>query len=294
MRRLLIAVSLLALGGIVAVFGVGGALTAPSPNIVGPPPPDIPVESVLLRTPGDQPLKGWFLAGRRGKGVIVLLHGLRADRRSMLGRARFLYRAGYSVLMIDFQAHGESPGEQITFGYRESENAIAAVRYARKRLPGERLGVIGVSLGAAASLMGKRHLPVDVLVLEAVYSSLEKAVENRIAIVLGDAGRFLSPLLLWQVKPRLGFDPDELSPVDRISRIKAPVLIIAGGKDDRTTLPESRNLFRNAPEPKKLWVIERARHQDFHRYAPKQYERRVLAFLDRYMRSARAPQSSSP
>lgn len=294
MRRLYIAISLSVLCGIVVVFWVGRALTAPNPNIVGPPPQDLPVESVLLRGAGDQLLKGWFLAGRQGKGVVVLLHGLRADRRSMLGRARFLYRAGYSILMIDFQAHGESPGAQITFGYRESENAIAAVRYVRKRMPGERLGVIGVSLGGAASLVGKRRLPVDVFVLEAVYSSLEKAVENRMAVVLGDAGRFLSPLLLWQVKPRLGFDPDELSPVDRISRIRAPVLIIAGGKDDRTTLPDSRNLFRNAPEPKKLWVLERAKHQDFHRYAPQQYERRVLAFLDRYMRLSPPPQSSSP
>ncbi len=72
------------------------------------------------------------------------------------------------------------------------------------------------------------------------------------------------------------------------------VLIIAGGKDDRTTLPESRKLFQKAPEPKMLWVVEGAGHQDFHRYAPKQYERRVLAFLDRYIRSSPPPQSSSP
>lgn len=204
----------------------------------------------------------------------------------MLGRARFLHDAGYSVFLIDFQGHGESPGKEITFGYRESGDAAAAVQYVRRRYPGERVGVVGVSLGGAASLVGDAVLDVDAMVLEAVYSTLKRAVENRIAIAIGDFGRFLAPLLLWQVKPRLGFDPGELSPVNRISRIRSPVLIIAGGRDARTTLAESRALFRNAPEPKTLWVIEQARHQDFHRFATEQYERKVLAFLDRYMRVA--------
>jgi len=285
MRRLILAIGAPAFAGFAVVLWVGGALTAPNLKHVGPPPRDMPVESVSFLGSDGNRLAGWLLSGGRGRGVIVLLHGIRADRRSMLGRARFLYRAGYSVLSIDFQGHGESPGTEITFGYRESKDAVAAVRYVRKRFPGERIGVIGVSLGGAASLVGDAVLPVDAMILEAVYSTLERAVENRIAIILGDFGRFLAPLLLWQVKPRLGFDPGNLSPLDRISRIKSPVLIIAGGCDARTTLAESRALFRNAPDPKTLWVIEEAKHQDFHRFVPERYERRVLAFLDRHMQS---------
>lgn len=288
MRRLILAVGLPVVAGFAVVLWVGGALTAPHPRNIGPPPRDIPTENVSFYGLQGNRLEGWLLAGQPGKGVIVLLHGVRADRRSMLGRARFLHGAGYSVFLFDFQGHGESPGTEITFGYRESGDAAAAVQYVRRRFPGERVGVIGVSLGGAASLVGDAVLDVDALVLEAVYSTLERAVENRMAIALGDFGRFLAPLLLWQVKPRLGFDPGKLSPFDRISRIKSPVLIIAGARDARTTLAESHALFRSAPEPKALWIIEQARHQDFHRVVTEQYERRVLAFLNRYMSAGAA------
>jgi len=51
---------------------------------------------------------------------VLLLHGVRADRREMLGRARFLNRLGYGILLIDLPAHGESPDDHITFGAREA------------------------------------------------------------------------------------------------------------------------------------------------------------------------------
>ena len=40
-------------------------------------------------------VSGWLIPGRPRAGVVLLLHGVRADRREMLGRARFLNRLGY-------------------------------------------------------------------------------------------------------------------------------------------------------------------------------------------------------
>ncbi len=50
------------------------------------------------------------VSGQKGKGAVLLLHGVRADRREMLNRARFLKEEGYSVLLIDLPSHGESDG----------------------------------------------------------------------------------------------------------------------------------------------------------------------------------------
>lgn len=58
----------------------------------------------------------------------------------MLDRARFLSAAGFAVLLFDFQAHGESPGEHITFGYLESRDAQAAVEFLRTQAQVERIG----------------------------------------------------------------------------------------------------------------------------------------------------------
>ncbi len=60
------------------------------------------------------------------RGWVVLVHGIRANRDSMLSRARLLYQQSYSIVMIDLQAHGESSGEMICLGHRESHDVKAA------------------------------------------------------------------------------------------------------------------------------------------------------------------------
>jgi fermentation-respiration switch protein FrsA (DUF1100 family) len=197
----------------------------------------------------------------------------------MVPRARFLHSAGYAVLAFDLQAHGESGGEAITFGSRESLDARSAVAWLRARAPSEPIGAIGASLGGAAAVLADPPLDLQALVLEAVYTNLEDATANRIALRLGPPGRWLTPLLLWQLRPRLGIDPAELSPVRHIAGVHCPVLVIAGTEDRHTTLEQSRALFAAANEPKELWEIPGAAHVDLAAFAPEEYQRRVLAFF---------------
>jgi uncharacterized protein len=76
-------------------------------------------------------------------------------------RAEFLRLAGYSTLLIDFQGTGESAGEAITFGWLECFDVLAAVNYLKGRLPDERVGVIGLSLGGTATLLATPPLEID-------------------------------------------------------------------------------------------------------------------------------------
>ncbi len=213
------------------------------------------------------------------------MHGIRANRLEMLERARFLHAEGFSVLLFDFQASGASSGQHITFGHLESADARSAFEFLRAKTPGERIGVIGLSLGGASAILANPPVEADAMVLEAVYSSFGKAVENRLVMRCGRLCTYFSPLLTWQVKPRLGFDPAVLQPAARISRLHAPVLLIAGEQDQHATLEDMKQIFANANEPKELWVVEGAPHADFHRVAKAEYERRVLAFLSRTLRN---------
>jgi fermentation-respiration switch protein FrsA (DUF1100 family) len=206
----------------------------------------------------------------------------------MVDRAAFLHRAGYSLLLFDAQAHGESPGQQITFGYLESLDTRAAVSFLHAEVPAERIGYLGVSQGGAAALIGTPPLAVQALILEAVYPTLREAVSNRIRIRLGPLAPLLAPLLLAQIQPRLGVDPDSIAPIEGIRHIRAPLLLIAGERDRHTLLTESERLFEAAPEPKTLWVVPGAAHVDFHRVDPARYERRILDFLARTLREGAA------
>lgn len=212
------------------------------------------------------------------------MHGVHANRLSMIGRARMLHGAGFSVLLFDFQAHGESTGKRITFGHLEALDAAAAVAFARQRLPREKIGAIGSSLGGAAALLGEKPLPVDALVLEAVYPDIDTATANRIHAALGaPIGSLvsgpLSRLFDFLLPPILGFAPAELRPIDHIADAVAPVLIVSGTRDTRTAVPETVAMFDRAHEPKSLWLVEGAGHVDLERYAPEAYRAHVLAFL---------------
>ncbi len=249
--------------------------------MIGPPPDDlVGAELVTIASPSGSQLQGWYIAGRPGGGAVVLLHGVHSNRLSMVRRARLLKAAGFSVL-FDFQAHGESAGERITFGRLEGLDA-AAVAFVRVRAPGERVGAVGSSLGGAAAVLGPAPLAVDALVLESVYSEIGTAVANRIRVVLGPTiGAVVAPPTAWLFEivlpPFLGVLPAELRPIDHMARITAPLMMAIGARDDRTTLAEATAMFARAPEPKTLWVVEGMGHYDLEGYAPDEYRARVLA-----------------
>lgn len=272
-----------AVGALALLWGVGSQLSAPAIQSIGEPPASLGARSVAFSSSSGSSVHAWLVPGVSRRGAIVLAHSVRSNRLEMLGRAAFLRDAGYALLLFDAQAHGESPGQRITFGYLESLDARAAVSFARSAWPLERVGYLGVSQGGAAALLGVEPLAVDALIVEAVYPTLREAIVNRVEIRLGALASFVAPLLLLQVGPRLGVDLDEIAPIDGIRRIRTPLLLIAGAADRHTTQHDSDRLFDAAPAPKEIWVLPDAAHQNFHQKSPVEYERRVLEFFGQHL-----------
>jgi len=233
------------------------------------------VESVLF-----DGVHGWYIPSQGTEVCVLLMHGVHADRRSMMGRALWLRDEGYTSLAIDLQAHGETVGDRITFGYREADSARHAVHYLYSEKSCAKVVTLGSSLGGAASLLGKAPIRVDGYILEAVYPSIEKAVENRLTIRLGPAGAMLAPLLYLQIPLWLDIERTSLQPIAAIKTIKAPILVINGTEDARTTLAEARKLFDHAPDPKFFYPVAGAGHVNLFRYQPETYKKKVITFLN--------------
>jgi len=258
---------------------VGGALCAPANHPVGRP-KDLPVVAVNFESASGTVIHGWLVQPATNRGIVILQHGVRADKSTLIERAKFLARAGYGVLLFDFQAHGESLGKTITFGFLESRDAQAAVAFAKKNFPGKPIGIIGVSLGGAAVLLANPPLDVQALVLESVYPDIISATKDRLEWVLCRPARILSPLLTSQLKPCIGISPDELRPIDGVTKIKTPKLFLAGTKDQRTKFSESLAMFAHAAEPKTFFPVEGADHEDLHHFLGPRYEQLILEFLE--------------
>ena len=275
------------LAGTGGALALGDAMTRPAMRAAGNPPPGLPAIAVRIPTPSGARVAGWFAPGEPGRGAVLLLHGVRGSRHAMTARALFLHRQGLATLAIDLPGHGESPAPRITFGANESHGAAAALAWLAQRCPGERVGAIGVSLGAASLVLARPDPAPAAVVLESMYPTIEEAVADRLATHVGAPAAMLAPALLWQMPWRLGVTPAQLHPIDVLPSLRAPLLVAAGDADRHTTLAETRRLFDAARgEPKALWIVPGAAHVDLHAFARPDYERRVGGFMQDALRRA--------
>lgn len=266
-----------------AFVGVGELLIHPAHQTIGAPPKELNAQAVKLKTRNNGWVAGWFVAGKPGAGAVLLLHGVRGNRYAMVARAKFLHAAGYCALLIDLPAHGESSGDHITFGLHEADGVTAALAYLRDKLPQEKIGVIGVSLGAAALVFSQPATPPHAVILESMYPTIAQATENRLSMRLGYPGKLIAPLFYKQLPWRLGIKTEQLQPITKINNLYAPILIASGTEDQHTTVAETKQINDTANQPKQLWLVDGAAHVDLHAYNPKIYEEKILAFLTKYM-----------
>ena len=283
-----------------SVLAVGLRLSAPAQRVVGPAPASLTgTVAVQIPSASGSLLQAWWLPGRPDQGAVVLLHGVRGSRLALVRRAEVLHANGLGVLLFDFQAHGESPGRRITFGRLEALDAEAAVGFVRQAAPRERVGAIGLSLGAAAALLGPAPLDVDALVVEAVYPDILTALADRLRVALGPvAGPLFTPVLVpafaLLLPPVTGIRPADLRPIDHVGELSAPVLLLSGTADRHTLLTEAEAIYARAPEPKRFWAVPGAGHVDLEHFDPDQYWQHVLPFLSETLTSKHsAPEATA-
>lgn len=284
LRLAMIFSAMLLAGLAISSWIVAGKLVSSANRPVTVPAGELPLESLTLDSDLGGEIAAWYRPAINSAASVVLLHPLRGNRRSMLGRAKLFHDAGVDVLMIDFQAHGESPGKTITMGFREKHDVRAAVEYVQQRNPNHKIGVVGWSLGGASALLAG-PLPIDALVLESVYPTINDAVYDRVDMQASWLKHILAPALLLQMQPRFGISPGELRPIDFVGSVGCPLLIVSGTNDLHVPIEKTRLMFSAASDPKVLVELEGAGHEDLQRFDPQRYKTEVVAFLTRHLKT---------
>lgn len=289
LTRIVVALAVVVVIVIAATWVAGGDLTNTANRDITRPPADLEASNVTFASSSGALIHAWLSHGQPGQGVILLLHGVRGDRRDMAARAEFLHSKGYTVLLPDFQAHGESRGRRITYGDLESRDVTAALQYLRHKMPDERVGVIGATLGADAFVLAEDRPAVAAVVLEQMYPTIERAVANRARLHLGEVGNLFAPLLMVQMQSHLEIPDNHLRPIERLPKLATPVMFVNGTGDVYSSPSDAKELFALSPAPKELWLVPDAGHVDLYAYAKSEYESRVGGFLDKYVRPRASP-----
>lgn len=238
-----------------------------------------------VRAPDGVMLRGWKVKPNDPNGDWVLLfHGISDNRTGVLGPADFLLDHGYSVVMMDLRAHGQSGG-MLTYGWKEKFDTVAITDALCTTEHVHHLGALGVSLGAAIALQSAAVEPrIEAVVAEDPFATLREVSYDY-------AGLHLSPFLgetlfrpaaiaaLYRLGKVGGFPTNDVSPERAVAVRAFPVFLICGTRDRTIPCRHAERIFRAARGPKELWIAKGAGHASALGAHPVVYEDRVLKFF---------------
>jgi len=249
---------------------------------------NLPAEEITFPSlKSEHQVSGWYIPHTDADATVIVCPGYRGRRSDVLGMSGQLWKAGYNVLAFEYYGHGMVVGKPVTLGYREMNDFLGAVAYAKQRAPQNRLGAIGYSMGASIAIMATARTPeIEVLVADSGFATHRSAIEYAVSrtihlpFVLFD---WFTDLLLWL---RAGYHFNQVEPLRDIGRIAPrPVLIIHGLKDTVVNPEDAKLLYTAAKGPKELWLQPNADHCGSYFEDRAVYVERVIGFLDRTLRT---------
>jgi alpha-beta hydrolase superfamily lysophospholipase len=199
------------------------------------------------------------------KSGIIVSHSFAAtkDRPHLVKLSETLLKEGFTVLRFDFGGCGESENREITVK-DQVDDLKSAISYLRKRDYRE-IGLLGESLGGLISILAyDSQIKAMVLwapVTKAKASSIvqeeelkEKLNKESYIIYKKDGREF-------KISKEYLIERQSVNQQEILSRVKCPVLIIHGNKDDVIPLEHSKEAIQYLSEESKLEIIEEGDHK---------------------------------
>jgi fermentation-respiration switch protein FrsA (DUF1100 family) len=215
-------------------LGERALLYHPDPTHVAPAAAGLPeADEVSLDTADGEKLVAWHVVPRPEKPILLYFHGNAEIISWQPKRFQTLVSDGTGLLAVSYRGYGGSTGEPTEIGLHldaEAAYAFAAARYAA-----ERIVVWGHSIGTGVAVALAAERPIGKLILEAPFTST------------ADLAARIFPIVPVRLLMKDQFRSDEL-----ISRVKAPVLIMHGARDDVIPITFGERLYQLVRSPKKF------------------------------------------
>jgi len=234
----------------------------------------LPFEDVTIDVEPGVKIHGWFIKGSKEPSVATLLfsHGNAGNIADRLDRVLSWRDLGVDFLLYDYRGFGRStgaPGEDGT--YRDGRAAYDYLVKSRGVDP-KRLVLMGESLGCAISIQLALDRPAAGLVLEAPFASIPHMASA------------IYPFLPAKFFVRTRYDN-----LEKIPRVKAPLLVVQGTRDEVIPVAQGKMVFDAASSSKQYLAIEGAHHNDVYVAGGTQYKSALSDFLARVVPTAPAP-----
>ena len=186
--------------------------------------------------------------------TVLVLHGIRDRKRSMLGWGRRLAAAGFRAVLVDLRGQGSSSGRFLTYGVVERRDLVQLLdRLLARGLVAPPIGVFGASYGAATAIELAGVDPrIEAVVAVAPFADLRSVVPDYLRFYLPGLWRLVPAARIQRAIDEAGrqaaFDPDQASPRLLVQRTRARVLILHGSDDRNIPLRHTELIQAAAPD----------------------------------------------
>ena len=207
---------------------------------------DVPKENIKIKSYDGLNLDAALLKANDDHRYIILAHGFNTDRYILLKQAYEFFHRGFNVLLIDQRAYGKSEGKYTTFGFKEHLDLIQWIDYLVKADDEAKIGLYGVSMGAATVMMAlgtKLDKHVVFAIEDSGYSDLKELFKVRIEKKFGIISPLAVAYLNRYVKATLGFDLSEVSPYKALENNDIPICIVHAKGDDVVPYSMAKELY---------------------------------------------------
>ena len=244
-------------------------------------------EDLNVIADGGIKLNGWLVkAGQKSRGTIIYLHGVGDCKMDGIRFTKLMHENNYNVFLYDSRRHGESDGEFCTYGFFEKNDLVKVIDYLQSRndLTLGKIALFGTSMGAAVALQTAGiDRRISAVIAENSFATLRSIFDDYQKRMIKLPFHYLRNIVIKRSELKAGFKANSVSPVDSLKAIRIPVMIIYGTEDHLISHQYSLRLFDAANEPKEFFAIEGAKHNDTWQVEGKNYETRILRFLERHI-----------
>ncbi len=220
------------------------------------------------------------------RGVLVGFHGYRSSSvRDFASACSFYSDHGFSLLLPDQRASGQSEGRYITFGVKESRDARAWCEYAGQLCPDVPAVLAGISMGASTAMMAAELLPENVkaIISDCGFNTPWGQLAHVAKQNYGKAAVALVPGVDLWCRAVGGFGLLDEGSARSLSHSKLPVLFIHGVSDDLVPCKTSKKIRRACAGPTKGFYVLGAGHGMSYLVDTEGYRKAVSEFLDEYV-----------
>ncbi|MEZ5775117.1 MAG: alpha/beta hydrolase [Hyphomicrobiaceae bacterium] len=202
------------------------------------------IEEVRLETPDGETLIAWWGPPRKGQKTLLYLHGNAGHLADRDDRVKAYHGVGFGILILAYRGYSGSSGSPSERA-NVADAGLAHDWLMQHGVAPRDVVLYGESLGSGIAVQLAAAREVGGLILDAPYTSI------------ADLAQASYPLL-----PARLLLKDSYRSMDFIGRVKAPLLVIHGGRDDIVPVEMGRAVFAaaTAAEPKRLVVYPEAGH----------------------------------